>query len=353
MKTTNFKTLILALGLLPALLSCSKNLSPEQGPESGGEARLSVTIGENKTTKVAGDQSKNDIVINNAQVFVFNKRTGQIDNAVYKDYTGTSQSCKLPELNCTYGSKDVWAIVNAPKNYVSEGVIKTLDDLKATTVKLADNSETSLVMVEHSEIDIKNSTEALTIQVKRLVAAVVLKSVKNEMVVPAYQSKLVITGAYLMNVPAIQRLDGSIQANDNSSSPTSSWNAFYKKAVSPEPVALLADAIPATAIAYGNSYSDIHTFYSFANSYVKTEASANQTDKSSTYLVVECKVDDVPCVYPVVLPELKPNTKYSVDLVLQHVGGDPSKPWEQVHFCTFSSKVEIVDWDDQNVSEII
>ena len=353
MKTTNFKTIFIALGLVPALLSCTKNLSPEQKTEIGGKALLSVTIGDNITTKVSGDQSMNDIVMHNAQVFVFNKRTGQIDNAVYKTYTGTSGSCELPALTCTFGSKEVWAIVNAPKDYVSEGVIKTLGDLKATTVQLSDNSESSLVMVGHCELEIKDPTEALTVQVNRLVAAVVLKSVKNEMVVPAYQNKLVITGAYLMNVPAVQRLDGSIQANDNSNSPTSSWNAFYKKAVSPEPVALLADAIPETSIAYGNSYSDIHTFYSFSNSFVKTEAKSNLTDKSSTYLVVECKVDGVPCVYPVVLPDLIPNNKYYVDLVVQHVGGDPAKPWEKVHFCTFSSKVEIVNWTNQSVPETI
>ena len=57
--------------------------------------------------------------------------------------------------------------------------------------------------------------------------------------------------------------------------------------------------------------------------------------------------------YPVVLPDLIPNNKYYVDLVVQHVGGDPAKPWEKVHFCTFSSKVEIVNWTNQSVPETI
>lgn len=353
MKQKQIKALFLVLGFLPALISCTKTLSPEQGLESRGEATLSVTIGDASTTKVAGDQSSNDIVINNAQVFVFNKSTGQIDNAVYKTYSGTSGSCTLPEMCCSFGNKEVWAIVNAPRDYVAEGAIKTLADLKKTTVSLGDNAETSLVMVGNSNQEIKNPSETMTLQVNRLVAAVVLKSVKNELVVPAYRNKLVITGAYLMNVPAVQKLDGTIQANDDSSSPTSSWNAFYKKALSSEPVSLLADAISDTPIAYNNSYTDIHTFYSFANNYNSVLATAGKTDKSSTYLVVECKVDDVPCIYPVVLPALKANTKYSVDLVVQHVGGDPAKPWEKVQFSTFTSKVEIVGWDPQSVNETI
>lgn len=338
-----------------SLASCNKdsvNRNGNDGP--AGEGQLIVSISDGMMTKVAGDQSTNDKTIKNVQVFIFNKRTNQIDNAVSENVTSTTGQYTLQQaITCTYGEKEIWAIVNAPKNYVAEKIIKTVDDLKKTTVALSDNKTDALVMAGSKSVSFTAPTLSETIDVRRLVAAVVLKSVRNDMSVPAYHEKLAITGAYLMNVPSIQSFEEVLGSGNgilasSTESPTSNWSAFYAKATAENVKSLLTEGFTKTAIEYGSGkeYTAPHTFYTFSNDLNKVEGKDNKTDKSSVYLVVECEVDGVACVYPVLLPALENNNKYEVSLTIQHVGGDPAKPWEKIHFTTFTPTINVVGWND-------
>lgn len=337
-----------------SLVSCNKDsVNGNINAGTAGEGQLIVSISDGMMTKVAGDQSTNDKTIKNAQVFIFNKRTNQIDNAAYKTFASTSGSCTMDALTCTYGEKEIWAIVNAPKNYVAEGTIKTVDDLKKTTVVLSDNKTDALVMAGSKSVSFTAPTLAETIDVRRLVAAVVLKSVRNDMSVPAYREKLAITGAYLMNVPSIQSFEEVLGSGNgilasSTESPTSNWSAFYAKATAENVKDLLTDGFTKTNIEYGSGkeYTAPHTFYTYSNDFNKVEGKDNKTDKSSVYLVVECEVDGVACVYPVLLPALLNNNKYEVALTIQHVGGDPAKPWEKIHFTTFTPTINVVGWNE-------
>lgn len=326
-----------------ALSSCRKDIQPDLVPSAQEISSLTVNVLGGTPTKASGSQAALDVTIKNAQVFVFNKRTGQVDNAEYRTFSSTTNSCTMPQMSCSFGEKEVWAVVNAPKDYVAEGTIKTLDDLKATTVLLSHNSLDALVMTGSAVKSLSQATETLSLSVDRLVAAVVLKSLRNEMGVPAYRDSFTLTGAYLMNVPAVQRLDGTILAS-GSESPVSGWNAFYAKAGADEPSDLLVEAITETAVAYETSHETPHTFYSFSNNHNKVAGTDSKTEKSSTYLVVECKVDGTACVYPVLLPQLERNKKYEVSLTVRHVGGDPSRPWDKIVFSAFTPSVTVSDW---------
>lgn len=332
--------------------SCTKNLYPDELLDRQGASLLTVTLDSGLGTKVSGDQGTNDKTIQNAQVFIFNTRTKQIDNAVYKDFTSTTGSCTMPDIQCTFGEKEIWAIVNAPKDYVSGKVIKTIDDLKKTTVVLSDNKASALVMTGSMSKSLAAATETVTVNVERLVAAVVLKSVRNEMAVPAYRDKLTITGAYLMNVPSIQSLDGAILAS-SAESATSNWSAFYGKSTATGVADLLTESISETSVPYEQAHNALHTFYTFSSNFERVEGKNNKTDKSSVYLVVECKVDGVACVYPVLMPKLERNNRYEVSLTVKHVGGNPENPWEKINFATFKPSINIVGWDDVSVTEVI
>ena len=131
-----------AAALLAALgsVSCQKINQSNNSQEPKGQCALTVSINDIALTKVSGDQSSGDVTIKNAQVFIFETRKNQIDNAEYKTFSSTTQSCSMSALSCSFGSKVVWAIVNAPKDYVGTGVVRRIEDLEALAVKLSDNT---------------------------------------------------------------------------------------------------------------------------------------------------------------------------------------------------------------------
>ena len=348
------KKLILPAAALLAiswLSSCQKTNEHSAGrQDSPVELTVDLTGISTSSSKVAGQTEAVEATIRSVQVFVFNSSTGQIDNAVYKGGLSASGNYTMDPLKCTVGEKEIWAVVNAPANYVSSGAVRTAGDLKSIKVKLADNGSSALLMAGSATRTLAATTETVSISVARLCAAVVLKEVQNEFSIPAYADKFNIRGAYLMNAPAVQRLDGSIPAD----SEDSVWSAFYGKAVSPEAVDLLVESIGDENIPIHGSHSRTHSFYTFANCYDGAEGNdASPHVKCSTYLIVECAVDGVPCIYPIVLPELEANNKYNVSLKVNHAGGDPEYPWRKVDFSSFSSGITVEPWTDVQISETI
>ena len=345
MKSKFLPVLICAASICAIVSSCEK----QQTILSGADVMLSVTVDDLDgmlPTKAADQTEAKESSIKNIQLFVFNKSTGQVDNAVCKDGLDAKGEYTLEPLQCTVGEKEIWVVVNGPENYVES--VGNLSDLKGKTVSLSDNGLASLIMSGSATRTLAAGNDALTIQVSRLCAAVVLTKVENMMLVPAYRDKLTITGAYLMNVPAVQKVDGSI----SSDSAGASWNAFYGKASLAEPSELLTETITPTSIPYQQSHSATHSFYSFANVYDKVEGT-DARGNSSTYLVVECTVDGVACVYPVLLPSLEANNKYNVSLTINHIGGDPDYPWRKVQFSSFTPTVKVQPWNTSEVSETI
>lgn len=346
-----------AAALLLGLSSCNQGGLEPTGAEKGDNTLLTVRVGNLSVTK-AGDQSTNDVTINNVQVFVFNKDTGQIDNCKRQTFSATVNSCEMNPMECTVGEKEIWAIVNWPVDLTTaEANVTSLTDFKSRTATFADNRLDNLMMSGSIESkSLSAGTDAATIEVSRLCAAVVLTQVLNRMEVNAYRDKFQVVGAYLMNVPGIQRVDGAIKASDAECPAPASWYAWYKKATTAEPQELLSETfLPAPPkTPYGESYNVYHTFYTFANDYNYVEGStAGGGQKSSTYLVVECTVDGVPCVYPVLMPTMVRNKKYNVKLTVNHVGGDPDQPWNKIQFSAFTSSISIASWGSEDVIDTI
>ena len=89
--------------------------------EAGKPCQLTVNLSgiEAPGTKVVGAQLANEEKIKSVQIFVFKSENGKLDGSLYvdglnasKDWTGNTK------IQCTYGNREVFALVNAPANYV-------------------------------------------------------------------------------------------------------------------------------------------------------------------------------------------------------------------------------------------
>jgi len=332
--------------------SCEKEQEPYTGPVDLTVTLSIPTHSAEITTKVSGDQSTNDVTIKNVQIFVFNKATGQIDNCVRQVFTPakTSSATLSETLSCTQGTKEIWALVNWPSDLtLSSENVTTVAALKGKTVNLSDNAVDALLMTgSKTDVSLSSATAATSITVSRLCAAVVLKSVVNQMLVPAYRNRVSIIGAYLMNVPAVQNVAGSIVAS-SASSPANTWMGFYTRPTS----ALLNETFSAQSISYSSpAHTTLHTFYSFANDYNKTVG--NGSGKSSTYLKAVLSIDGTTYYYPVVLPALERNKKYEVTLTVNHISGitDPKDP-NPASAVVLTPTISVSGWTTVAVGETI
>ena len=208
-------------------------------------------------------------------------------------------------------------------------------------------------MVGYADKELTQASEAITVDVKRICASVVLKSVKNEMAVPAYSvdGAVKITGAYLLNVPSEQNYALGIAS---STLGQAKWISSSSKTADAAAKALTVDsyAPEIQTVNKGGTFPKVSTFYAYPNSC--PDLPVNVWRPSVTTLVVEATVAGQDCIYPIRLGELKSNYKYEVSLTLKHIGGDPSNPWKKVEFTDLGASITVVDWTSGTpVSETI
>ena len=347
---------------LAAVLACQKT---DRAAEGAG-LLLSINDGTElvatRATGTAAALLENESKINSVQVFVFNA-DGTIDNCKrYTDGVTAPGRWTMPApLKCVSGSKDVWVLVNVPTDYTVSGVLAK-SDLLAKTFTMGDMTPTSLIMTGHRDGEVfpADAPLALTMTVERVVCAVSLVKVYNRMMNASYRSSVVINGAFLMQAPGIQNVEGTILASSDAS-PYSSWYGHHAKETGN---ALFTDAITAYTIPYWNSnpstcYSEIHTFYCMpsdigyaAGSDPSARVLNDGTDiKSSTYLDAEISVNGRAYYYPIVLPKLERNKKYNVVLNVEHIGSN--NPWSVVSFTDFTPSITVTNWTEVSLSETI
>lgn len=367
-RTAGFAALFLMSALFPVCMSCRKEQTLEREKVYLNLSVTDVCVSTFPGTKTSGsvERMQAEKKIRNIQVFVFNK-DGEIDNCRrYVTGGNDSGTWTMPEpLECTTGTKDIWVVANARTDYTNNASIVNIAKLKEQTVRLeeidTDGTVSDLVMVGHADdvaFSASNGASFSTeVVVSRLTCAVVLEKVQNLFQNANYRDKVSLTGVFLMQVPGIQRIDGSILASDTGYD-YSFWYARHSNAIG---TGWLSDSFAEVSVPYGESkaYNTPHTFYSFANDYgfeIDGDPSGavlnDGTDsKSSSYLVVEAKVNGKKYYYPVVLPKLYANKKYNVSLTVAHLGS--SNPWEKVSFTDFCPSISVVDWDNKYYSEEI
>jgi len=334
---------LLAAGLVAAA-SCQKNIRPDS--ESSEPCSLNVHF-DNIPTRVSGLPAANEKNIKDVQIFVFNSRTQKLDAAVRESGMNVSSGSYTmsTKLNCTRGQRQVWAVVNAPVNYVDGNEadrVSSVEQLRSLTTRLTDNKPDALVMVGAVAEDFDEAEESVVVPVERICAAVVIESITNDMLVPAYQrpGMVKITGAYLMNVPSLQKLDKSLSAG---SLPKTDWISANVKSGDSVQLSLTADRYSSNVLDYGKKWENVSTFYSYPNDCTADPKEVWSPSKS--VLVVEAEVDGQACIYPVRLGTLMSNHKYMVNLTIRHMGCDPSEPWKKIEFTDMTASINVIDWE--------
>lgn len=320
-----FYVLGTALSAALMLSSCNKSIDStiQSGPDKlrfSLDVSLGGTLGQVET-KVTGETatvSAAESKVNSLQVLVF--------RGDFLDAYGKSSAANV-SVSCTEGSRTVYALVNAP----DLSGVSTLTALKSKVVDLADNSEASFVMVGNKTVEIPAS-EAVSIDVERLVSRVVVKSISRDFESPSLASlSFNVDKIYLVNAAGDAKLDLS-------GAPAKWYNEGSDKS---QVAALLSDA-PGTAIANKASYSTAHYFYTMPN----------PATSKKTLLVIEATLGTQKYYYPVELPALENNCSYEISKITVKRPGSDS-PTDPVSSSSASFTVRVTPWETTTVDEEI
>lgn len=282
-----------------ALTGCSKTgLEPDCGQTSvndsqmgnGKPVELTVTVSDtDMNTKIVG--SGDDKKVNSLQVIVFNKHGLFETSAV-------STSSEVT-FSCTAGRKHIVALVNA----MTETDISTFEEFSARKAVLEGTDQNNCIMVGDDEYDIVKSG-GLEIKVKRLASMVVLKSVRTS-----------FGSSYLKNLPFEVKSVYLINAAGNKvyigdADPDLMYNVgCYDPATSLD---ILHDEITGVTLTSGGASYDVdHYFYCYPN-----------PASTKTRLIIEATIDSDTYYYPIELPDLQSNNKYSYDVTIKGLGKD-------------------------------
>lgn len=348
---------MLALGLGSALTlgACTKTAHPaEMDAPGSGEVVLTVRLGA-PSTKVAAQSAANEKMIRNVQVFVFRAGTsadaGNLEMAASAGFDHelevSSGSYGGLTLKCTTGEREIWAVVNDARDRTTgEGAVYTKADLLAQTHELSAARKDKLLMVGTSGVKtLHEGKEDLQIDIRRLAASVVLESVQNDFLSPAWQKKGVfrVEDCYLLNVPGRINFGGT---TESSALPAEAWLARGAAEKTACAEGMIYDPVTPKTVDYGSSDTTPHSFYAYPNHCAPLEDAS--WAPRATLLVLEASLfngqDWVKYYYPVVLGSgLDANKQYRVRLTVHRPGStDPNIP---VRFDDLTPLIQVSDWD--------
>ena len=286
------KFFFLSIALVAGFIACNK---PSEMMLDSKPVKLSVEVVGSAATRATGVTS-NDVnteaKVNSLQVLVFNN--GSLDG--YNSSTTTSVT-----VNCTSGSRKIYAVVNA----ASLAAVTSETDLLASVASLSDNLTTFQMIGSVTETLAQDS--AVNIPVDRFAARVVLKGVRNSHANDALAADFKIVSAYLTNVT------GDVDFGRSSGYTVSNWyNRRGYEASNNLGNGMTYDAINQT-IAAGASYSTAHYFYSMPNAY--DPAVGGVWSPRRARLVVQCEIAGTLYDYPIELPALESNKSYEINML--------------------------------------
>ena len=314
------KSIFAFAAALAALVACTKNeatpMQPQNQPETLEPCELIVGIC-GAMTKATAVTTENEAKVNNLQIFVF--RGDDLDAYASVD------NAKELTLSCTAGEREVYALVNAPDYSAVPGKAALL----AKVSELSANSLTNFEMVGSKSITLPQAS-TVSIDVNRIASRVVLKKITRNFTSEALQAlDFTVDAIYLINV-------AGNTSYDLTKAPAAWYNVVENK---DELASLLYDA-PASAIANGQSYTPVHTFYGYPN-----DLSVN-----TTRLVIETTLGTTKYYYPINLPAMESNKSYEIEEVtITRPGSD--NPDEPVSFADASFSVNVIDWTVVPVTE--
>ncbi len=308
--------------------SCAKE---EVCQENSGSRIVSLKVSVpvavmTKVTDVTGEAE-----VNSLQIFLFR------ENGILEGYK--SVAAANARFDCTVGTKDIVALVNAPA--IKD--IKTLQALKKKVSALTDNAVGSFVMYGAKRQQVSEASSSVNIDVSRLVARVSVSQITNSFELEQYrQSKFEIKRIYLVNVAGNKEYDGTAEATV--------WYNKGKCDDQGEALSLISTgAMQNSDLKYGANYQTAHYFYCYPNS--SADDSDPSVNQSPTRLVVELSIDGVVYYYPVTIPGIKSNHSYNISLNIKRLGSlSPNIP---IRISEASFTIKVNDWTEGFDKEVI
>lgn len=320
------KKILFAAVSIAALAACAKN-EPQSVDAECKTVELEVSVPCYTTKADSGESDVSD-----CQILVYSLDTGLLEAFARSGNIGTAV-----KIQCTVGQKEVVVLGNAP----DMSSMAKLSDLKSARSSLAHNSIGSLVM-EGSKIVTLTASSSETINIKRIVSKIRLKSVVTRFEQSGFNDlDFKLKSAYLINVPADKAylstpslslgvLPGAWYCKDEFSGDVGGCEPF------------LYHDLDGKSLTPAIEYQMGKIFYCCPNPY-SAESYSDPWEPRPTRLVVEAYIGTQLCCYPITLPELKQNAVYDVSLVVTRPGkDDPSSDMEKY---AEMFNVTVLDWD--------
>lgn len=308
-----------AVYVLTAAVGCQKNVTDDPVCVEKVKLQVSVPFVQSKTVTEVDDATVLDY-----QALLFN------EDGILEDFV--HETIDDIVLECTIGKKTVVVLVNAP--VYSD--ISTFQELKNKMSYLTDNWLGEFVMEGMTAVEVSSAPlTKVEIPVYRKVAKVELQSLNVRFNMPQYMSMpFTVSSVYLINVPAA--------APYFSTSESPLW--FNKSGyVEEDDNTLIYDDMGDVRVSDLLLYKSKNVFYCYPNNSTMDSFSPTWSPRH-TRLVVEAKLGDRRYYYPVTLPTLESNKKYSVSLTITRPGSDTPDSVVDKNDGVFS--IEVQDWDD-------
>ena len=278
-----------AVMLALAVCGCTKKeITAPVDPSQKFRIGVSVPVEgyESKVTDT-GDES----AVNRLQVFAF-KENGDIDA------WNVASSDNLVLECTTLGYHDIVAIAN-------ESVIRdvfSISDLQEKTTHLQHSEIGSFVMTGMKKVFISSSSD-ISVPVSRLVARVSIEKIVCDFISEEYRdADFILKAIYLTNAPG----DASYMLPD--CMPVYWYNCMERQSLL---TGFLDSGDLSVSVTAAEPYAVAHHFYCYPNP-VTEDSFAGDWSPRKTRLVVEAELGGKTYYYPVTMPVIEANHKYTI-----------------------------------------
>lgn len=331
-----------------ALVACQENRVADtpvdiDTPEEvkGREIDLTIKV-DGGITKATSVTEAGEKTVNTLQVYIF-----RTDDNMSLDACGMA-STNLVNVKCTSGPRRIYALVNAPD--IRDKVFNEADLLAANSLLTDNSAPTNLVMIGNVDKTLTVPGEAVSVEVKRIAASIVINRISTNFTSAAQSAgDFRVRGIYLLNVNGKNNYAINAPATE-----TGYWYNRLSKTENAFPTAgICADTGMSEVVTTSKAYDKVHTFYAYPNR--EAYASSATWSSRATLLVVECTfkgatdTNETTYYYPIAVENIESNKKYIIpELIITRLGSQD--PHEEVTFADCSFSVTVKDWDKPSMS---
>lgn len=319
-----------------ALIACAKNEESVVQPsvDETGVLKVRMNSGQTKITESGGDEEKS---VSDYQILIYD-----MNSRMLEAYARPEADSDEISVNCRVGTKEVIVLANAPD--VQD--VFSYDEFMRERSDLADNGIGELVMEGHSTVELTIAGGTVDIDLKRMVAKIVLDGITVDFENDQYDEEdFILKEIYLTNVA------GDMSYLADVADPDEWYNKIVRvpdDTVDP----MIYESLNDINLKDNKEYTDKHHFYCYPNPYEDDPFTSDRWSPRPTRLVVEAMLDGVLYYYPVTLPKLNRNTKYHVTLHIARPGATSVE--QDMDKYTASFNINIVEWQESDpVSETI